>query len=330
MRLFPLSGNSCLNEGCPGECQVGVCTPQNVECPLSCATRETLSCGMILRNQHLPEGGNLEESWCSENRFPLGERIFELEIPEGVSPGIVFESETESAVLEWIHIEDDPCIGGDCGIGNGGVEMLPVTESGTWLVRIEALEIGATFHLGLQCGEVEQDSPEGCLSSSSPVSSAEPCPACVCAQDPFCCQIAWDGACVGLSAQTCSDSCECALPAGSCCFESDGPLCDEGTCGSACVHCIPNAASMNGVPCASRAARRSVRGIAVVRNRKKHAVRPMLQRRARTLAAPRVCAVNFLIVVKWRGTVPARPWRSAGCVPRSVLAKAPGSEPRRV
>ena len=67
----PLSGNSCLNGGCPGECQVGVCTPQNVECPLSCATRETLSCGMILRNQHLPEGGNLEESWCSENRFPL-------------------------------------------------------------------------------------------------------------------------------------------------------------------------------------------------------------------------------------------------------------------
>ena len=112
--------------------------------------------------------------------------------------------------------------------------MLPVTESGTWLVRIEALEIGATFHLGLQCGEVEQDSPEGCLSSSSPVSSAEPCPACVCAQDPFCCQIAWDGACVGLSAQTCSDSCECALPAGSCCFESDGPLCDEGTC----VECV--------------------------------------------------------------------------------------------
>jgi hypothetical protein len=64
------------------------------------------------------------------------------------------------------------------------------------------------------------------------------CCATVCATDPTCCDVVWDGACAALAESLCTPgTCPGACPGeGSCCAENGTPGCQDATCcGTVCA-----------------------------------------------------------------------------------------------
>jgi hypothetical protein len=78
------------------------------------------------------------------------------------------------------------------------------------------------------CGEQHP-----CLTSDAPGSGDEASMACLCEVDPYCCQTAWDAACVTGASESCGFSCDCttAPPESLACdIDADCAWCGDGAC----------------------------------------------------------------------------------------------------
>jgi len=123
-----------------------------------------------------------------------------------------------------------------------------------------------------QCGE-----NDGCTATNSPGCGGCSCQACVCQQDPYCCNTAWDGICVnecqedcggcgvmddcgdgqcdatvGETCQTCPVDCGCMdfeiCHQGECCAPScEGKECGGDGCGGDCGSCSPAESCQDGI-----------------------------------------------------------------------------------
>ena len=87
-----------------------------------------------------------------------------------------------------------------------------------------------------------------CETSESPGTSDEVLMACLCEVDPYCCQTAWDQACVAGVTETCGLSCDCATAPPedlACELDADCTWCGEGACTGAYLcadgRCEPSA-----------------------------------------------------------------------------------------
>ena len=109
---------------------------------------------------------------------------------------------------------DEACYGGLCEVhcGNGNCETALGESCGSCPGDCGACEPSSG------CAVLDQGSCGGCL-----------CEPCVCATDPFCCSIGWDGACVSL----------CLIDCGGC-YEHEGcePREEAGCGGCACEECV--------------------------------------------------------------------------------------------
>ncbi len=65
-----------------------------------------------------------------------------------------------------------------------------------------------------------------CLTSDGPGSSQTTVTTCVCAADPFCCNVVWDKACVALAQSACGVACNCSKAPPTCVVDSDCGYCD--------------------------------------------------------------------------------------------------------
>ena len=92
-------------------------------------------------------------------------------------------------------------------------------------------------------GEVESKGPEGkgCQTSEQPGCGGCPCQACVCAIDPFCCNVAWDGLCVEECGNDCDHSC-----GDDCQPDCNDKLCGDDGCGGICGDCVDSKLCLDG------------------------------------------------------------------------------------
>jgi hypothetical protein len=89
--------------------------------------------------------------------------------------------------------------------------------------------------------------PPNCCASQGTVSGCAsnlPCENCVCGDDPFCCNSAWDSICAGIATDTCFTECGC-----------EPPPCGNGTCDAAggenCTTCAADCACPSGESCSA-------------------------------------------------------------------------------
>jgi len=81
----------------------------------------------------------------------------------------------------------------------------------------------------LTCGDAAAGSC--CESNGTPFCDDEACCEAVCAQDPFCCDVTWDGACASQANDLCEGCLSCGNDsAGSCCDANGTPFCDDEAC----------------------------------------------------------------------------------------------------
>lgn len=89
---------------------------------------------------------------------------------------------------------------------------------------------------GAECSPLCNCTPSAapcCTPRTTPGCDSPSCTQCVCAADPFCCEVAWGGSCVSLAAESCAAECGCT--ASNCCsLPSNTPGCLSPDC-SACV-----------------------------------------------------------------------------------------------
>ncbi|NUN15076.1 MAG: hypothetical protein HUU55_15710, partial [Myxococcales bacterium] len=91
----------------------------------------------------------------------------------------------------------------------------------------------ATEVESLGCGDCPAPPGDCCVAGEGAGCTNAACEACVCAADPFCCDVQWDDLCAGAAASNCQGDCACPIPAG-CCEAHDAPGCDNDAC-EACV-----------------------------------------------------------------------------------------------
>ncbi|GMV38815.1 MAG: hypothetical protein AMXMBFR64_05310 [Myxococcales bacterium] len=114
---------------------------------------------------------------------------------------------------------------GGCGCESCVCAIDPYCCTNSWDSKCVAL-CGSTCGAGCDGGL-------GCLVSEAPGCQGCGCEGCVCEKNPFCCVVAWDGACVASCAADCGFSCapsDGCLPAGAAGCEGCG--CEECVCGS--------------------------------------------------------------------------------------------------
>ncbi len=76
------------------------------------------------------------------------------------------------------------------------------------------------------------DSGNCCTAHGAPGCQDQPCEACVCAIDAFCCDVGWDGICLGIAQNDCAgNGCICPIP-GVCCLIDVCEDSDSITCGN--------------------------------------------------------------------------------------------------
>jgi hypothetical protein len=123
--------------------------------------------------------------------------------------------------------------------GAAGAFTLSVACQSTCVPACDGMDCGPDGCGGI-CGECDAGefcledgtcgTNDGCVATDVPFCGGCACEACVCALDPYCCETAWDGICVG----ECQDDC------GGCGGGCD-PACEPGFLCEAgeCVECIP-------------------------------------------------------------------------------------------
>ena len=121
----------------------------------------------------------------------------------------------------------DGC-GGNCGLcppgsmcNNAGI-CDPILKCGDGVCSVDAGE--NCINCQPDCGPCS----DGCEATQWPGCGGCPCEACVCAMDPYCCEVAWDMICVN----------ECKSDCGGCCSPTcNGNQCGPDGCGGSCGKC---------------------------------------------------------------------------------------------
>jgi hypothetical protein len=141
----------------------------------------------------------------------------------------------------------DLCAGGsNCCIANGGLgcddpvcqdavcAVDPFCCSNTWdqICANQAASLCGDLCGGGGGGICSSSANDCCVANGTPGCSDETCCNAVCAADPFCCSVAWDGICAGSAAVLCLDicgsGCDVSCPAGA---DSEQEACGEDTNG---------------------------------------------------------------------------------------------------
>ncbi len=275
-------GKECGDDGCYGSCgdcpDDGVCYNGVCGGPLDgCSAAPVAGCGGCECEacvcEMLPEC--CETSWhdlcvqiCAANCEGCGEGYcgdFECSLESGENCSICPTDcpcgpGEECQAGECVPCEPD-CAGKQCGNdGCGG----------------SCGQCGA----GLNCqNNICVEGPgAGCEPSDTPGCGGCPCEECVCGMDPYCCESAWDGICVGECADQCGgcggdefcgnglcsaangEDCttcytDCPCPDGAECkagecvaceADCDGKECGDDGCGGDCGQCLPNEKCIEG------------------------------------------------------------------------------------
>ena len=107
-----------------------------------------------------------------------------------------------------------------CSPSNKCIPSGPICGDGT-----------CTASIGETCSNCPKDCGtcgNGCVSTPAPTCGGCACQSCVCAKDPYCCQVQWDSLCV----QACSDCGGCG-----CVPNCNGKVCGDDGCGGSCGTC---------------------------------------------------------------------------------------------
>ena len=80
------------------------------------------------------------------------------------------------------------------------------------------------------CDPVLEPTNLCCEDKLSPGCGSEVCEDCVCAYEPACCDVAWDGPCDVIASGLCNESCGCFPKSGSCCEGNGSPGCADLGC----------------------------------------------------------------------------------------------------
>jgi hypothetical protein len=125
-----------------------------------------------------------------------------------------------------IPANEDPCAATVCGVDPFCCEVLwdetCVDEAGALC--------GGACAAGGPCAH------DVCAAGAALDPDCDPCPAGVCAVDPFCCAIGWDATCVDEAASLCGTSCPGTCGDGICAASEDCASC-AGDCGACPVSC---------------------------------------------------------------------------------------------
>jgi hypothetical protein len=126
----------------------------------------------------------------------------------------------------------------DDGPGCSGftsVMEFTVTTGTTYLIRVGGFGGAGSGTLTISCaGDGNPACPgdgDCCVDNGTPGCDDAACCEAVCAADPFCCDVAWDGICADGAADLCGcDSGVCGPGSGDCCSDNGTPGCDDVTC----------------------------------------------------------------------------------------------------
>jgi len=96
---------------------------------------------------------------------------------------------------------------------------------------VDGADLGILLNNWGDCAKPPFECPvasNNCFTTGGPGCTDTVCCEFVCTQDPFCCDVLWDGACVNQANMLC-DGCG-AAGAGDCCTANGTPFCDDRTC----------------------------------------------------------------------------------------------------
>ena len=132
----------------------------------------------------------------------------------------------DSAISGCVSAPEGGCGGCECEACTCALNPACCSESWTE----ECAELCGLF-CGGDCEETNQDC---CVEGKHPSCADADCANCVCADDPFCCEVLWDPTCALVAFEDCDPVCSCTLGDGDCCEGNSSPGCAEPGC-QACV-----------------------------------------------------------------------------------------------
>lgn len=248
--------------GGTGSCGMGACQYTSPCLPAPC-NAAALKCGDKVSFDAATMGASKMGVYsCTAAKWSGGEKAFSLATDTTQVAAIELAAAASWTVLDLSPNAAGLCLPGKCmsagpklllGLQPGKPRLLIVDSMGTGTAT---LTVTCTAGLptcgdskcdpvaGETCGNCGKDCgacKDACTTSKAPGCKDNPCEACACAKDPYCCKTAWDttcqSACKSCNAGKCGDAvCTAPETCGSCpkdcggCGDPAPPKCGDGKC----------------------------------------------------------------------------------------------------
>ena len=221
-------GNACTSGDA---CANGACAPGTNECGTACVSDGTIGCGELVAGDLQGSANDLTALYgCSGTDYAGPETVLTFAPAESGDVTITLSEEAvDTRVI--VLAGDEGCDPAACLAEGTSLVTFAAAAGKAYYVVVDGVggAVG-TYSLDVACAW-QKDDP--CAPRETAGCEGCECESCVCGLDPFCCDTAWDAACVG----ECSVSCGflgCPVEPLGCCEESTSPGCSDGDI-EACV-----------------------------------------------------------------------------------------------
>jgi len=234
-------------DDCPAVCGDGICKSPAEDCAscevdcgkcpvVLCTADEPAGCGIAVKGSNAAEPNDVSAYACNAKVYDGGEKVYAFAAPCDGPVTAQIAGETGLTDLLVLKAVNGQCQPASCETWGVSIVSLDAFAGDVFYFVVDSPAGKGgdfTFAITCQCGVGDCCQPKG-----TPGCEDQAVRNCVCALDPFCCDVAWDSICVNEAQSDCGLSCSGIEKCGD-------SLCTAGedcqTCPQDCGECCGNA-----------------------------------------------------------------------------------------